>query len=372
MTEIVIPEISFVATDPAQIEADIIASYETASGRTLAPADPVRLLVAVFAAREVQLRYVLDFDAKQNLLRYSTGAYLDEVVELVGVTRLPASLASTTLRFTLSAEQPNTVTIPAGTRATNGTVTFATLADAQVAAGDTTIDVPAAAVVAGTAANGYVAGQVNQMVDPLPWLQAVSNIDTSQGGAEIETDAALRERYRDALASYSVAGPVGAYVYWAKTASPSILDVSVTSPTPGAVLITPLLADGEVPEQALLDAVARECADTTRRPLTDQVTVSAPEVVPYDITLTYYLHRNDDNAQETAIRVAIAQAVTDFQSWQRARLGRDINPSELIRRVMDSGAKRVTVAAPTYTALTDTQVAQAGTVTLTDGGSEYE
>ncbi|MNP79071.1 hypothetical protein D3C76_1768200 [compost metagenome] len=60
--------------------------------------------------------------------------------------------------------------------------------------------------------------------------------------------------------------------------------------------------------------------------------------------------------------------MASYQLWQRSKLGRDINPSELIARVMAAGALRVNVTAPVYTALTATQVAQQGATTLTYGG----
>ena len=67
---------------------------------------------------------------------------------------------------------------------------------------------------------------------------------------------------------------------------------------------------------------------------------------------------------------AVAQAVADYQTWQRA-IGRDINPSKLVAMVMEAGAKRVTVTAPTYTAVAATKVsALQGEATVTYGGLE--
>ena len=43
-------DISFLTTDPAQIEAEIITTFEKASGRTLAAGDPVRLFLLSLAA----------------------------------------------------------------------------------------------------------------------------------------------------------------------------------------------------------------------------------------------------------------------------------------------------------------------------------
>jgi len=118
-----LPEISFCETDTRIVEAEVIAKYESLSGRSLAAGDPVRLFLESVAAIITQQRVLIDFAAKQNLLAYSSGDYLDHLGILLGVYRLEASAAKTTLRFTLSAPQEREVVIPQGTRATpNGTL----------------------------------------------------------------------------------------------------------------------------------------------------------------------------------------------------------------------------------------------------------
>ena len=66
------------------------------------------------------------------------------------------------------------------------------------------------------------------------------------------------------------------------------------------------------------------------------------------------------------------EAVNAFVLWQKSKLGRDVNPSELIRRIMDAGAKRVVVTAPEYAAVSVTQVAVAKTTNVSLGGMEVE
>ena len=349
----------------------MVTAYETDSGRTLAPADPVRLLIGTMAGWFAQLRVLINFAGLMNLLDYATGAYLEALGAFFSVTRLAASEALVTIRFTLSAAQPGVVTIPAGTRVSAGDFIFATIANAEVPIGDTIIDVDAQAAVAGEAGNGYTAGQINLMVDVLPWLQSASNTTESEGGAETETDAALRERIRLAPTAFSVAGPIDAYKYWAMTASPSIIDVYVASPNPGEIVITPLLTDGEVPDGTMLTAVEDACSGDTVRPLADEVSAAAPSVVEYDITLTYYINTADSDSA-VDIQAAVTQAVVDYRAWQRAKLGRDVNPSELIRRVMDAGALKVTLTLPTAATVAVDEVAHSDAVAVTYGGLASE
>jgi phage-related baseplate assembly protein len=365
-----LPSITFAEKDAQKIESDIITAFEAIAERTLYPGDPVRLFLETIAAIIVQQRTLIDYAAKQNLLAYSAGDNLGHIGVLVGTTRIAATAATTTLRFTLSAVQPTAITIPAGTRAaTEGGLTFATSSVATVAIGSTYVDVAAVCTQIGAAGNDLAAGQINKIVDPIAYVASVANTTTSEGGADIEADDDYRERIRLAPESFSVAGPTGAYVYWAKSASSLIVDVSVTSPNPGEVEIRPLLTGGELPDTELLAAVDAVVNDVHIRPLTDQVTVLAPTAVSYDVNLTYYV-AGSNSALATSIQAAVAAAVTEYVLWQKSALGRDINPSELIARIMAAGAKRVAVTTPVFAVVDAGSVAVADTITVTYGGLE--
>ena len=103
--------------------------------------------------------------------------------------------------------------------------------------------------------------------------------------------------------------------------------------------------------------------------MSDLVTVSAPEVKTFDISLTYYIARSNQ-ASATTIQEKVAAAVQDFITWQTTEIGRDLNPTELIRRVREAGAKRVVLEAPDFAVISETQVAQLGTKAVAYGGME--
>lgn len=363
-----LPSISFVDTDAANIEAAVITMYEAIAGRTIAQGDPVRLFLQSMAAIIIQQRVLIDYSAKQNLLAYAVGDNLDHLGVLVGVPRLTDSAAETTIRFNLSAAQPQVVTIPAGIRGTTGNgVVFQVSNPVTIPIGALYGDVPAACLTTGEAGNGYVPGQINQLVDPLPWVQSITNITESEGGADAEEDDAYRERIRLAPESYSVAGPEGAYRFWVKSASQTITDVSVRSPAPGEVELRPLLVGGELPGAEILELVYDTTTNKAIRPLTDKVTVLAPETVSFDVNLTYYIGQEDATISND-IQTAVTQAVANYVTWQKSKLDRDINPSELIWRVRAAGASRVEVTAPVYVDLDKYQVAVAQNVAANYGG----
>lgn len=365
-----LPDIQFVSANPEEVKTEMVADYESKSGKKLYPGDPVRLLLFSVADVIVQQRALINFSAKMNLLRYATGDYLDHLGALVETPRLDDTASMTTMRFHLSAPRPNAETIPAGTRSSPGTeLYFATTEVREIPAGSLYADVPALCLTAGLIGNGYLPGQINVLVDPLPFVARVENITESSGGADKEADDPYRERIYISPERFSVAGPTGAYEYWARSASKDIMSVLVWSPSDGVVEIRVLMNGGELPTQDILDKVYAACNPETVRPLTDRVFVLAPNVVNYDIDMTYWIDRT--NATEaTTIQSNVQKAVDDFVLWQKSRIGRDINPSELMKRVMNAGARRVSIFSPTFTVVSQTDVAIAGSVTVNYGGLE--
>lgn len=367
-----LPEVSFVQTDPEAIKAEIISRYETAAGRTLATADPIRIFLLAVAAEIIQQRVLINMAAQNNLLSYATGEYLDALGEYLLVSRLPASKAVTNIRFTLSQALEEVYIIPEGTEITNGIVTFATDSELLIAAGDLTGDVSASCTVAGEVGNGYLPGQLTTIVRPMTFVDSAENTNATYGGADVESDADYAERIRLAPNAFSVAGPIKAYEFYTQSVSSAIIDVSVDSPTPGVVNIYPLLEGGVIPDQTLLDKVLEKLSDEDVRPLTDDVHALQAEAVTYTINVRYFIKNSDKNKADT-IRAAVNEAVENYRLWQQGKIGRDIVPAELVRLVMNAGACRLdnTLSPNAFRELTKTQVAQCDKdegVTITFGG----
>jgi len=365
-------DIQFVEIDSEKITNNLIKTFEETIGETLYPGDERRIFLQNFAPVLVALKNDINNTGKQNLLRYASGETLDAVgVDWFNVTRLPAQKSNTTLKFTLSTAQLDDVTIPEGTRATpDGELFFATSANLVINAGNTYGEILAESTEAGANYNDFIAGQIKSIVDPVPFVQSVENTNTSTGGSDIENDSDYRERIQISLESYSVAGPAGAYKYWALTADATISDVDVSSPSPGVVQVTVLLEGGEIPSQAILDKVEAILSSDTIRPLTDNVQVAAATEETYDIDLTYYIS-NDDAANETNIRNLIESsggAVDQYIAWQCLKLGRSINPDELRRLILNSGACKIDITTPMFTEVNNDTVAKVDTINIAYGG----
>lgn len=361
--------LKFIDTSPIIYEQKLIEAYEKLTGRTLYPADPERLIINLIAYAMTVTAINIDESARQNLLAYAEGDKLDALAELYGITRLPAQPARTTLRFSIDAPLNFDVVIPAGTRATaDGNIFFATQYEAKIPAGQTSVDVEAICSETGAAGNGFQIGQINRLVDPLPYVSSVSNVTMSMYGTDIEDDDRFRERIRISIERFTNAGSRGAYIFHTKTVHQDIDDVEVFSPAPGQVKVLFLMKGGLIPSQDMIQAVQSYLSGEKVRPLTDQVFVSAPDVVYYDISLTYYIHKKDSTLQQV-IDTAVKNAVNEFALWTRTKIGRDILPEELIKRVKEAGAYRVIVQSPTYQELAISQVAQARNISILYGGT---
>ena len=373
-----LPDISFIDNKTIdQVRQEMVADYESfiseATGQTvsLERSSVHRMELYAAAAQIFQAMQYIDRQGTQSILKYSYSDFLDNLAAFKGVTRTPATAATTTVRFTLSAERDTATGIPQGTRvSTAGSIYFATDVYAEIPAGSTTVDVPATCTVAGTDGNGLAIGELTTIVDPIPYVASVSNTTATEGGAEVESDADLAERVFLAPGAYSTAGPEDGYIYHAKAYSPAVGDVEATSDQEaGTVDIVFIMADGSTPGEEMIEGMEGYLQGKTIRPMTDLVRVAAPEEVQYTINLTYYINRSD-SAKAVTIQAAVAQAVEDYKTWQRA-IGRDVNPSQLTHMVMEAGAKRVTVTAPAYTAVGKTEVsALQGAAVVTYGGLE--
>lgn len=357
-----------------QLISDFKEKYEEVTGQeiTLGKADPVRMILYAATLQLYQGMQYIDNAAKQSFLKYSKGDFLDNLGALKGIVRNPGTPARTTMRFTLSEERHTITLIPLGTRVTpGGNIFFYTEEEKVIPAGELFADIPVVCTETGESGNDYETGSIKILVDKIPYIAAVSNTEKTSGGAEIEDDENFAERIYIAPSKYSVAGPDDAYKYWVKNYNPSITDVAVDSPLPGTVDIRFVVNDGEIPNAEMIKAVEDYLKDEKIRPLTDFVTVAAPETVEFNISVKYWINETD-KAKEAAIQKNVNDAVNGYKSWQRQKLARDINPSMLNFLVVQAGAKRVEITEPVFTVVGKVGIALAVESNIVYGGIESD
>lgn len=375
-----LPSISFIDDlTLAQLQEMMVSAYERryrelTEGKaiSLQKSDPEMLKIYAASVVLYQLAQYVERAGRQNMLSTSYGPFLDNLAALKGVTRMPAQKAKTTARFMVPMALASAVTIPKGTKLTNDSgITFETDEVAEIKPGAVSVDVSCNCTEAGEIGSGLPIGSLNVLVNKIPYVQGVTNVTITEGGSSEESDESLAERVYIAPSAYAVAGPRDAYIYHAKSYSPKVGSVNVSSPSPCDVEVRVLLSDGSLPSVEFLNDLSEHLSADTVRPLTDRVTVMAPTVTTFDIEVKYFIARSNQN-RAVSIQDAVKNAVSSFVSWQTSEIGRDINPSELIRRMVNAGAKRAEVTAPTFTAMEPGSVAQAGTIAITYGGLEND
>ena len=372
------PEVSFI--DNMSIEdmsefyiEEMQKKYRELTGRELVlhESDPIRLMAYANCLLLYQIAQYADRAGKMALLKYSYGDYLENIGALKGIARNQGAAAKARLRFTLSSKRPGTTIIKEGIRVTaSDGVYFKTLDLLEIPAGQLYGEVNAECREIGIKGNGYEIGAIKTLVDPVAYVEKVENITVSEGGADLESDENLAERIFLAPASWSTAGPDDAYKYWVRTFNPAITDVMVGSDIPGEVDIFFILQDGRLPDETLLQELEQYLKHEEVRPLTDKVVVRAPEIHEYRIDLTYYINKSD-RARASTIIEQVKTAIQEYITWQRARIGRDINPDQLRKMLLLAGAKRLEIREPQFAAIAQESIAlPAEKVTVLYGGLE--
>ncbi len=368
------PDVSFI--DNATLEETMdkcIAWYEEhfreITGETvkLESADQVKLLLDTMAYMHFQKLMYLDQLGKMNLLKYSQGAFLDNLA--ANVSQPPRNLgkkAHVTMRVNLSKEQETDYVVPEGTMfATEDNTFFESGSDLIIPAGDLSGDVLCYCTEPGTDGNGYEIGSVNSLVTALPYIQDVMNLTISNGGEEEETDEDYAESVYLAASKPNTTGTEDSYKYAIRQVSSRIGDVDINTPTPLHVDITFLLSDGTIPSEELIIAASDAVRRAAKKSLNDYITIRQPETAAYEIDVKYWINESD-RAKTAEIQKTVKEAVEEYKTWQSSKLGRDINPGKLQSFIMNAGVKRVIVNEPKDT------VVERGYVSLcTDARVEY-
>lgn len=182
----------------------------------------------------------------------------------------------------------------------------------------------------------------------------------------MESDDDFRARIQLAPRGYSVAGPVGAYIFHAKSADGQVLDAYPVSPTPAQVVVSVLARDGEgVPTQALLDKVYAALTAHDVRPLTDEVLVQPAGIVHYQIAATVYMLPGPDASS------VMAEIQTRAEQYAAAmhRIGRLPTLSGIYAALHIDGVARVVLHSPAAdVAVSNTQASYCTAIDLAFGG----
>ena len=373
------PKVDFIEGMTAEkLEAEMLSAFQrkrkelTGVEEAIPQSDDRRIILATCAYYLFHAYEQIDFSGKMGLLKYSKGAFLDNLGAFKGLQRIKAKKAICTLRFTLSGAQATNSVIPNGTKvSTEAGLTFETVKELIIGKGELTGDVDAECRVPGVIGNGYKARTITKPVDNIPFVQSVHNTTESSGGIDLESDDDFRERIYRYPDSYTNGGTKRSYEYWIKKASRHIKDVYLGKKPNSTDIDVIILWDNETGQYSDNDlSEVKAAINWNKMPVfTDTLNFKKPTAKNYSIDLDYYLYESD-KYRETEIKKSVEEAVKDYISWQREKLGRDINQNELVRRCLVSGAKRVVVRNPNFVTVQGSEIANCTSTSVNFKGWE--
>jgi len=146
---------------------------------------------------------------------------------------------------------------------------------------------------------------------------------------ELESDEALRARALLSLNQFSTAGARGSYMYWAKSVSSDIKEVTVLTPTAGTV---------EIVYSSNIDytlAIYEACNSDEVRPLCDTVVVTKSTVKTVDVALGIEILNGYDI-------ILIRQSITEAFANLSLGIGDDLPLSKIYDTAHVEGVYRIT------------------------------
>ncbi|WP_323073201.1 baseplate J/gp47 family protein [Mycetohabitans endofungorum] len=177
-----------------------------------------------------------------------------------------------------------------------------------------------------------------------------------------------RERIQLAPRGFSVAGPLDAYVFHARSADGRVLSADAYSPSPCVMVVTILSREGDGTASDALLAIVRDALEK-KRPQTDEVIVRSAKIVPYTIRATLKFFSGPDRA------VALAEANRRTAQFARDmhRIGREVTKDGLYASMRVAGVQKVLLDTPADgVAVARDEAAYCTGIELIDGGVANE
>jgi uncharacterized phage protein gp47/JayE len=294
--------------------------------------------------------------SRQIFFDTAEGAYLERIAHNFGIDRVQASASS----GNITAVGDDDTVIPEGTEWTRGDgVAYTTLADATISSGTATVQVRA--LIPSSASNA-LESSILSLSTPISGVSQNATVASGglSGGADAETDEALRERLRLRLSTPPRGGGEGDYVAWALEVAgvtrawqfPNMYGIG----TVGIAFVRDndddiIPSDGEVDDvQEHIDSV---------RPVTADARVYKLDAVDVDVTMSI-------TPDTLSVRSAIEAELQNL-FFEKSGPGQTVYLSQINEAIsIASGEIDHALASPTSNqSATNLQILRLGSVTFT-------
>ncbi|MGN0014614.1 MAG: baseplate J/gp47 family protein [Candidatus Gastranaerophilaceae bacterium] len=229
----------FINIDAKADKEMLIKKYEKETDTTLYPAQDAMILINLMVYYANLVKTQMNEAAKLNLVECSKAPILDFLGRFKNCERTKAHPGVDVLKIVLNTTFSYNINIASGfqVKTADGEYIFVTTEDLIIPAGETTGYVEIESLIATSEVNKYNAGEINTVISSaFSYIDSVENINGVTGGSDDESDEHYIERILLAPEGFSVAGPEAAYIYFALSAHPSIIDAAVDVPSDDATV----------------------------------------------------------------------------------------------------------------------------------------
>ncbi len=229
--------LEFIKVDAFEDEQNLIKKFEKETDTKLQPMQDARILISLIAYYGSLLKAQINDACNLNIVENSRAPILDFLGKFKNCPRNTKQKGEDDLLIKLNTTFSYDLTINKGfqVKSNDGLYIFETKNDLIIKAGETQGIVRIESQETTAEVNKYKAGEVNTVISSsFSFIDSVSNINGINGGSDDEGDENYIKRILLAPEGFSVAGPELAYIYFALSAHPSIVDVSVDVPNEDA------------------------------------------------------------------------------------------------------------------------------------------
>lgn len=308
------------------------ARWQEESGAECDEASDIAIRLRVLAGEIYNLQTNMDWLKRQLFPGTASGAFLDRFAEQRGLTRRAAVKACGTLEFRVNETRADAISLPRGTAvstAGENPVRVYTTEDSELPANTYSVTVPAEADPAGYQGNIRVGTAVIPVSVPAG-IDAVTNNAVFAGGADEESDTALRARILESYLSRPN-GMNAAYYTALALQVDGIAKAGVLGKPRGAGTVNVYVtgADGTVSNEKLVEV--QRVMNAARELNVDVVTVAASGQ-PYDIIAEITVRSGYGSDEAVALCTAAYEAYLDS-----IPMGGKLYLSRLGKYLLDTG-----------------------------------
>ncbi|WP_120952221.1 baseplate J/gp47 family protein [Helicobacter sp. L8] len=289
----------------AELTTHFAQAYKERTGRDYAPliSDDIQCLISsvlYYLGKQIDK---INYTHANNYLEYSSGAYLDALVKLLGLERRQQEMPTARLKITTK----TALFLPKNTKfaSMDGAVAYS-LVDSNLPKGESVIQ------VVGDKEGDW---QTTILENANPLILNIEVLSPFVNMQDYEDDDALKKRYLSALASFSTAGSVLSYTHFANVKG--VGKIKVESLNAGEVTIY-YSADNLDAPKLIRDNLEKHT------PLTDKVFIE--QAIKRPISLEYAICLHDNLEQKEIIEAIKTRA---FSLFKRLEIGQGVSVSKL-------------------------------------------